>query len=147
MKRLTAMLASKNWQQQLALASDKWPGTEFDRIFRATEQVKALGVENNFSELIEKIYVFIGQQLVETIDVRGSQGLHDMAEAWNKWKKHRSSPNKIRTALLLEAGSQRKTSVRAVMAHLKRKRIPTNQNTPRTIRRMAKRLNIRLARG
>ncbi len=144
MKRLQAMLNSKDWQQQLALARDKSPGTEFDRIFSAAHQVKALEVERRYPDLIEKIYAFIGRQLAEIILQGDSQAMHEMGDALNKWKRHRPKEHKIRTALLREAGPRKETSVRKVLARLKREGTPTDHNTPRTIRTMASELNIRL---
>ena len=144
MKRLAAMHASKNWHEQIAWASDRLLGTKFDRIFMAVQQAKALEAGKQHPDVAEKIYAFLGEQFAEIIQRGDSQSLHDLGDALNKWKKHEPQPDQLRKSLLLEGGSKKETSVRAVRANLERRGIPTDENTRRQIYRAAKPLGVKL---
>lgn len=147
MKRMQRMRTTDNWHERIALASDKWPGTEFDHVFGAIQQAAALVAGKCHPGMVKEIYAFLGQQLTQVVQARGPQGLHDMGDALKEWRSHKANPDQIRKALILEAGSQKKTSVKNVLAHLRREGITTDENTPRLIRRFAAELQIQLAGG
>lgn len=153
MKRLDAMKQTQNWRARLKLAEKNQPGTKFDSLFEDAKLALKFKA-NNFPSDAKSIFECLGENLARWIERGESQTLHEIADSLNQWKTHRrkmKNMDHIREAVasLAVCFPTGKTEskggklirryspilVRDVLNSLRQHNVPTDENTPKIIRR------------
>ena len=146
MKHLTDLKKARDRRERLAIAKDAHPRTRFDNLFEGVKAarffVTTLYLANERRVQLERI----GNWLADVIEARDSQTLHDLADATNKWKRHKPEPDRVLESLVALHGMfpESKIAVRDVVRSLRHKGVETDETMLRRIRRVAKGLGYSL---
>lgn len=168
MKKLIARIrTARTWQEQVDIADDRFPGTQFDSIFIAAHDAKKEGELRKVGNR-DHTHKSLGEWLANVILAGDSKTLRKLALALDVWKWHRPKPDhelktlcalagmfppgwrktRLKRGKIVDAGAGRLVSMRDVKRNLKRNDPDFTEakweSSRRRIQRYAKELGIQL---
>ena len=156
-ERLAKIKAAKKWSQRRSIALDEQPGTDFDFLFNAAKFNRGflVGLKNGtktaddpFVKASQHGMQILGEEVADRIHDGDADWFRRVADALDVWSEHVAEPDTIRAEILLCCVPPSATfTVRQVLDHLKTRKIPTDENSERVIRRLCGELGIRLSLG
>lgn len=149
MKKLTALKQARTWQERLAIAEDKLPGTKYDRIFELVEVARFYATKAELAGERRGLLEGLGSWLAEVIERRDWHVLHEFADALLDLKKHRPRKDEVRETLIALFGMFPKAKIETsdVIRSLKAKNIATDENTRHRVKLLAAELGLPLQRS
>jgi hypothetical protein len=168
-ERLSRIKRSDQWGERLLLAQDRVPGTKHDReIWLMRDWIKR--IKENPSDTNARFFLKgFGEHMAWAICKGDSALFREYADAIDQFYSHTFNPDKRREEIiaycappdselkeLQEARDEAKRKklrttwanrtfqVKDIIAHLRTKKIPVDENTPRIVRRVCAELKIKL---
>src|ERR1043166_206539 len=135
MSKLNKNIKSAKWgSDRSKIARDIYPGTEFDGFFLDISDARNPGNKAEDQKQGRGFLTWVGECMADLISKGESNFLRAMADALDKWKRHKPSPDNFKVAFVENYDAvrrlKRKVSVREIIKRLPAYGITIDENTP-----------------